>query len=203
MIGTIMLLWLLNQLFILIIMLNFLIAVITQTYDQVTQKQKIFTYNHRADLNVECRQIYQQFSKMNEFNCIQLQTVEDEKKNDSLMQSIGDDHLALIDSIKTIVSQENEKLQKKVSLSSTKVSSPVNLKDLEEKLDNTNSEVKSLRAEMKEIKDLINKKEYDANNLDVNKMRKLKMIKDHQDAEDTNNIIDKTNKEVNQLRKDM
>ena len=37
----------------LIIMLNFLIAVITSTYERVMNYQKIISYMHKAELNVE------------------------------------------------------------------------------------------------------------------------------------------------------
>ena len=55
MLAYIWMIWLGNQFFILIIMLNFLIAVISQTYDQVMSQSQILLYKRKADLNHECR----------------------------------------------------------------------------------------------------------------------------------------------------
>ena len=50
-IGLIWGVWLFNQFLLLIIMLNFLIAVISQVYADVVEKQEAFLYQHRASLN--------------------------------------------------------------------------------------------------------------------------------------------------------
>jgi hypothetical protein len=46
-------LFLLNSFFILIVLLNFLIAIISQAYDEVMTKEEIERYKARADLNIE------------------------------------------------------------------------------------------------------------------------------------------------------
>lgn len=49
--------WLLNQYLVLIILLNFLIAVISTSYETVMEEQLIHTYNARTAFNRECRLI--------------------------------------------------------------------------------------------------------------------------------------------------
>jgi hypothetical protein len=46
-------LFLFNEFFILIVLLNFLIAIIGQSYDEVMSKEEIDRYNSRCDLNIE------------------------------------------------------------------------------------------------------------------------------------------------------
>jgi hypothetical protein len=52
-ISLIWICWFSQTFFMLIIMLNFLIAVITSTYERVMNYQKIISYMHKAELNVE------------------------------------------------------------------------------------------------------------------------------------------------------
>ena len=54
MIGLVWFLWLFNQFFMLIILLNFLIAVISASYDDVQSTQKVNEYNYKCELNFEC-----------------------------------------------------------------------------------------------------------------------------------------------------
>ena len=53
MITVIYIVWLSNQFFILIIMLNFLISVISQTYESVMAQQEVYKYKLRSNLNYE------------------------------------------------------------------------------------------------------------------------------------------------------
>lgn len=50
-------LWFGNQFFVLIILLNFLIAVISQSYENVMNSASILTYNSRCEWNAEMYQI--------------------------------------------------------------------------------------------------------------------------------------------------
>ena len=45
--------WIFNQYFILVIMLNFLISVISDTYQNIMQHSQMYTYRYRNELNVE------------------------------------------------------------------------------------------------------------------------------------------------------
>lgn len=51
-------LWLLNACFMLIMLLNFLIAIISQSYDQVMTNSQVLLYNMRCDFNMECALLY-------------------------------------------------------------------------------------------------------------------------------------------------
>ena len=46
-------LFLFNEFFMLIILTNFLIAIISQSYDDVMSKEQIFNYMSKCDLNIE------------------------------------------------------------------------------------------------------------------------------------------------------
>ena len=52
-ICLIWIMWLYNQFLNLIILLNFLIAVISQVYDTVVATQNLVTYKHRAEMNLD------------------------------------------------------------------------------------------------------------------------------------------------------
>jgi hypothetical protein len=56
-----------NQFLNLIILLNFLIAVISQVYDNVIADQKLLLYEHRAELNKEYFMIVRYLSIFEEF----------------------------------------------------------------------------------------------------------------------------------------
>ena len=46
--------WIMNQMITLIILLNFLIAVISDSYANVNAVKDMYTYSHKAELNYEC-----------------------------------------------------------------------------------------------------------------------------------------------------
>jgi hypothetical protein len=54
----------------LVIMLNFLIAVITSTYERVMNYQKIISYMHKAELNSETFQLMRFFYTLEEYRFI-------------------------------------------------------------------------------------------------------------------------------------
>jgi hypothetical protein len=56
-IHTMWIIWHLQAIFSVIILLNFLIAVITQTYEKVSSKQTIYTYTNKAEMNLEYYQL--------------------------------------------------------------------------------------------------------------------------------------------------
>ena len=61
--------WLFNQYAILVIMLNFLIAVINDTYVKESSVSKMHKYRHRNDLNLEYCQIRDCFFKSKIISC--------------------------------------------------------------------------------------------------------------------------------------
>lgn len=63
MITVIWAMWFLNQYVNLIILLNFLIAIISQSYEEIMTEQFVFMYQHRAQLNAEARQPFRKMGK--------------------------------------------------------------------------------------------------------------------------------------------
>ena len=59
--------WFFQTFFMLIIMLNFLIAVITSTYERVMNYQKIISYQHKAELNYETFALMSFFGELEEY----------------------------------------------------------------------------------------------------------------------------------------
>jgi len=55
--------WFIHQYLVLIILLNFLIAIISQSYDSVMTTSLITKYNQRCDMNWECTLLNEQFNK--------------------------------------------------------------------------------------------------------------------------------------------
>lgn len=60
------LLWVSNAFFMLIILLNFLIAIISQSYDSVMTRQEQIVYHARCEFNVECTLISEFISSFTE-----------------------------------------------------------------------------------------------------------------------------------------
>jgi hypothetical protein len=53
MIYIVWFIWLFNIILMVIILLNFLIAVISQTYERVVSQQVRFSYSNKAEMNLE------------------------------------------------------------------------------------------------------------------------------------------------------
>ena len=68
MILVIWVVWFLNQYLNLIILLNFLIAIISQSYEEIMTEQSVFRYQHRAELNSEARQMFRKIGKGKDWN---------------------------------------------------------------------------------------------------------------------------------------
>ena len=90
-IGTnvtlIWLMWYVQAFFMLVVLTNFIIAVITNTYNQVIVMQRIISYRHKADLNVEIFELFNLFNKLEKFQILQFSTGKDFDANDDKMVS--------------------------------------------------------------------------------------------------------------------
>ena len=62
--------WLFNQYIIMIVMLNFLIAVISETYSRETERLKMHTYQFRNQLNLEFLTIRDTFLSLDNITCV-------------------------------------------------------------------------------------------------------------------------------------
>ena len=74
MVCFIWVLWFANQFLNLIILLNFLIAIISQSYDNVMSKSLEYKYNQRCQMNRECRLILKSLGMNYHFQCMILST---------------------------------------------------------------------------------------------------------------------------------
>lgn len=61
MIYLIWIMWIINKVLMLIVLLNFLIAIISQSYEESMSKEIIYRYKQRAQMNEECRLIFKTF----------------------------------------------------------------------------------------------------------------------------------------------
>lgn len=78
--------WFFNQLICLIILLNFLIAVISQGYDMVIAESVVDKYLTRAELNLEFFILLKAFGQIKKFNILILQMERDsEEKTDQFL----------------------------------------------------------------------------------------------------------------------
>lgn len=89
--------WLVNQFINLIILLNFLIAVISQVYDNVVADQKLLMYKHRAELNREYFMIMRMFLMIKEFQIIVF------SMDKELVEQEEEEWLGFVQSIKQFV----------------------------------------------------------------------------------------------------
>lgn len=73
-ISLIWLVWFVLTFFMIVIMLNFLIAVITTTYEKVNSYQQKFGFKHKAELNEECFQLIEVFKELPQYKIIVFST---------------------------------------------------------------------------------------------------------------------------------
>lgn len=98
--------WFFQTFFMLIIMLNFLIAVITSTYERVMNYQKIISFQHKAELNYETFALMSFFGDLPEYKFIvfsfsrKATTLED------------DQFYEIADLLKSYIFQENKEVKK-------------------------------------------------------------------------------------------
>lgn len=95
-----------------IIMLNFLIAVITQSYEEVESKQSIYTYLHKAELNEEIYSLKSYFFQMESYKVV----VFSYNKELSGVSTVGEDGSSsgdlgiqfVITKLKKLIKKENK-----------------------------------------------------------------------------------------------
>jgi len=75
-----------NQYIMLIILLNFLIAVISDTYERVSEVKEMFCYRQKAQLNQECYDLIKAFKKLPTYKIIVLSTAKimDEQEENAI-----------------------------------------------------------------------------------------------------------------------
>lgn len=106
MIGIIWVFWVLHQFMIVIILLNFLIAVISQSYEMVMSQQIISTYLHRCDLNLECLRILDYFGVLNPINFFAIASSDSEIGKEN-----SDEWLGFVSEVKKFIEKNNKMLK--------------------------------------------------------------------------------------------
>ena len=66
--------WCMQTFFMLVVMTNFIIAMITSTYERVSQYQRIISFQHKAVLNEECYMLLSYFTTLPEYKIVVLST---------------------------------------------------------------------------------------------------------------------------------
>lgn len=95
-VALIWIVWYTQTFTMLVVMLNFIIAVINATYDKVKNDQVYITYAFKADLNFECFEILSMIKRQKEFSVVLFSA----SKDDSRMNNSSDQ---IIDEIKTFI----------------------------------------------------------------------------------------------------
>lgn len=108
MVCFIWILWFANQFLNLIILLNFLIAIISQSYDNVMSKSLEYKYNQRCQMNRECRLILKSLGMDDHFQCMILSA-------NCSQDGDGEQWQGFVQTIKISMRQEISKLKKAIS----------------------------------------------------------------------------------------
>jgi hypothetical protein len=82
MIALIWFVWVMHQFVVLILLLNFLIAIVSQSYENVMQKTDFFIYNQRLELNRETILLLDVMGRLRNFNSLVIATLSDETRAD-------------------------------------------------------------------------------------------------------------------------
>ena len=162
--------WFTNQWFIFIILLNFIIAIISHSYDSVMAKATKFRYLQRADMNLECRIVMKFFSLLNKMDQFVLAAHQEEEEQED------DEFGGFVKTIEKYVVKQREEifssvtndfqlqLHEKVTLLSSQISNQMDhkleseisrtrgtLKNANEKVENLSNDFEELVEQMKEL----------------------------------------------------
>ena len=104
--------WFINQALILIVLLNFLIAVISQSYENVMNSSVPFKYQQRCELIREAAVIYEAFGMSSTYSIVVLQA------NISKEGQSGDDWAGFVQTLKFFIRGQSTKIIKKLDKNS-------------------------------------------------------------------------------------
>lgn len=106
-VTLIWLMWYVQSFFMLVVLTNFIIAVITNTYNQVIVMQRIISYRHKADLNVEIFELFNLFNKLEKFQLLLFSSGKE-------FTELNEDYMAeILGQLKKFIMKENKNLQSK------------------------------------------------------------------------------------------
>ena len=98
MIGAIWFTWVTKQLIIFIVLLNFLIALIGQNYEEVMTKKTTYMYQHKCRLNEDCLLFYKDARQLRDFNTLLIYS-----NNERADQAVGDTWEGTTQTMKTLI----------------------------------------------------------------------------------------------------
>lgn len=144
-IYLIWLVWFIQTFFMLVIMLNFLIAVISSNYEQTMIQQKLIGFRHKAEMNYEIYMLVKIFKKMDEYKCIVFQC---SKSNEGYNEDEFDEKF---DSLKKFINRENKRVMQEYLKLNENIQF---VKDQQQSIDKqVHQKFNSLHSLQKEIKD--------------------------------------------------
>ena len=98
--------WVLHQFMIVIILLNFLIAVLSQSYEMVMSKASISTYLHRCELNMECLRVLAHIGQLQPINMFTIACADSHEGDEG-----GDEWLGFVSEVKKFIDKNNKQLK--------------------------------------------------------------------------------------------
>ena len=111
--------WACNIVLMLIILLNFLIAVISQTYERVSGSRVSYTYKDKAEMNVECATILKRVYQQGEVKMIVF------TYDKSIWATEDQGWGGVVDSIKKALTKANSQLNDRIGYMEENLSSGV------------------------------------------------------------------------------
>ena len=106
MISLIWTFWVLHQFMIVIILLNFLIAVLSQSYEMVMSKASISTYLHRCELNMECLRVQAHIGLLEPINLFTIACADSHEGDEG-----SDEWLGFVSEVKKFIEKNNKQLK--------------------------------------------------------------------------------------------
>lgn len=106
-------LWFLNNLLLCILMLNFLIAIISQSFERMMEQQLVTNYGHRIEFNRDCRIVLNYFGLLPTLNCAVI--------SGKTLESEVDQWCGLVRSMKTYVKEQNADLHSRMKAMEAKL----------------------------------------------------------------------------------
>ena len=111
MIFTIWTFWFIHQYLILIILLNFLIAIISGSYEDVMAQEIQLKYQHRCEMNLECLVILNKKRNLPHFNKMILATPKNDSSDDEMKNFIDKRNKAISDKLISAMESNRKETQ--------------------------------------------------------------------------------------------
>lgn len=106
MITLIWVFWVLHQFMIVIILLNFLIAVLSQSYEMVMSQATISIYLHRCDLNLECLRVKDHLGLLEPINMFTIAAADSQEGEEN-----NDEWLGFVSEVKKFIDRNNKQVK--------------------------------------------------------------------------------------------